>query len=790
MRFPLLHDSSGWWRLARLAALLLGLTLLIIGFWQHHLLAQLPWARTRDALQFATAASLLAGFGKWWLRLDFGHALVLVLAIAHALLVGLAPMLATGVLAAVALVLGDLLWPARTLRDLAIAMTIGLGLVAAAIGWTLGWRIHYSGVYAMLALLLLLWRRHALTRACAPLAQLLRQPWQIGWEGWLALCVVAYSATSAWLPTVQFDDLVFHLGLPSQLAQNGYYRLDALSEAWALAPWAGDALQAVAQMLAGVEARGAVDTLWLLLGVVLIWQLLAGLDVAVRWRWLGVALFASQPMTHTLLQSMQTELPSAAVLLAIAALLLDRTPVASAARMLALACLFGFALGLKLTMLAFVGPLGLWTLWRLRPLPWRVLPAALLLAFVVGGSSYVQAALLTGNPVLPLFNDVFHAVEFGPERLLDMRFQGLLTWRAPYELVMDSGRFSESLDGAGGFQWLALLFTLLLAARGAQARALLLVGLAGCVLMYSQVQYLRYLFPGLALLSLPLAIGLANTGRWTRWLAALLVALNVAAMSNSIWTVRDPPLAVRARVATVGTDAWLRTVMPERLLLRHLRATAGTNYSVLLLTEVAPYAAEAGGRGFSNSWYAPDLQARAKLASADASGEAYAQWFDELGLTHVSIRSASESSAVLAALAAHATVERREGEAALYRLRRAPAALRGLPPVDAAAANAPLAIDVLSPLRAAVAIEVAAHLRCEPAAGAIAVHMEAGGVVIGSDFQLCRSDGQVDLEFSARAASAQTLKLWFAAGPQVVYAIDEIEARVRNDLPAQRDRAR
>ena len=63
---------------------------------------------------------------------------------------------------------------------------------------------------------------------------------------------------------MQSDDVAYHLGLPAQLQATARYAMDARLQVWALAPWNGDVLQGVAQVLAGREARGALNALWLL----------------------------------------------------------------------------------------------------------------------------------------------------------------------------------------------------------------------------------------------------------------------------------------------------------------------------------------------------------------------------------------------------------------------------------------------------------------------------------------------------------------------------------------------
>lgn len=773
-------------------ALLCGSGLLAWGLWQYQTFAQFTFARTRDALQFAVAASLLAWLLGRVLRLDFTRSLAGVLVVAHGLMLGVASSAATLLLALAALSLGTLLVSARCLRTSAIALLVGLALIAAGIGWTLPLKVHYAGVYGTLAIGLIVWRRQPLWAALQPALALWRTPSPSSWESALAMLVVAYAATAAWLPTTQFDDLVYHLGLPWQLAENATYRFDPDTVAWGLSPWAGDVLQAVAQLLAGVEARGAVDTLWLLLAVTLLWQMLAALALSPRWRWLAVALYASQPMTHGLMQSMQTELPTAALVLACAALLIDATLVEDARRRLfVLAILGGCMLALKVSTLAFLGPLAVWLLISLRPLRIGSAIGATVLLVAVGGASYFYATVLSGNPVLPLFNDIFQSPDFLLERQTDWRFHGLATWTAPFDLVVDSSRHTESWDGAGGWQWLAALFALLLAIRQRPAGALILVGLSACTLLYLQIQYLRYLYPALALWSvaLPLILAHDEKGPWRRLTVVALVAGNVAAMSNVIWTVRDPPMAVWARHGTSTPAEYLRTTAPERLLLRHLRETRGRDYSVLMITEETPYIAEAAGHALSNSWYDPKLRARLKDAANDPSGSAYLSLFHELGLTHLTLRNGKNTPALTAAILHSAALERREGLAELYRLERPSLAVAGLP-TDGSALSFPLRLEPIGmPSTGAVAIEIDAHFSCTPVGAAVALRVEAAGRVIAQDYRTCGNGQTLVLQARGSAPTAAGMVLWLdGSNGSAQMRSRRFEVRVRNDLGASRDR--
>src|SRR5690606_7293954 len=90
-----------------------------------------------------------------------------------------------------------------------------------------------------------------------------------------------------------------------------------------LAPWAGDVLQAIPQVVAHAESRGPLNLTWLAAAALGLWRLGALLGLVPALRWAAMALYASLPLTASLLGGMQTETPAVAVALALAVVVLD-----------------------------------------------------------------------------------------------------------------------------------------------------------------------------------------------------------------------------------------------------------------------------------------------------------------------------------------------------------------------------------------------------------------------------------------------------------------------------------
>jgi hypothetical protein len=465
-----------------------------------------------------------------------------------------------------------------------------------------------------------------------------------------AVTVAGLASAGAWLPTMQHDDLAFHLGLPWQLMVHGRYALDPTHQVWALAPWAGDVLQGIAQVMADAEARGPLNAVWFVAGLAGLWRVATLLGAPAGLRWGAVALYASLPLTASLLGGMQTETAAVATMLGLALLALE-PEMEARRRVLAGACLFGLLCALKPLHAATALPLLAWLAWRLRrELRARDALLALAVILVLGGSSYAYAWSVAGNPVLPLLNDVFASPYFGTRAFDDPRWHAGLGVDVLWHLTFDTSRYNEGWDGAAGFAYVALAGAWLLALVHARTRALAACASFAILLPLLPLQYARYLHPGLALL-LPCLVVALHRALPPRAAIGAIVALCVAQLAfqaNAQWFLHTG--AIKRSLAALGRDApLLERYTPERLLAQRIRG-ASPDAVVLLLDAQAPYLAEFAGRGRTTDWYDPRLHARAAQASADPSGASWAALVRDAGASHVIVRPATLTSAQAAGL--------------------------------------------------------------------------------------------------------------------------------------------
>ncbi len=661
---PVANSPRRSWQIAILWA---GVPLCAVGLVQFRLWEQWHPGRFGELVLL----SLLAWGLAWPLRRFAGWtwaaALALPWCMALVWFAGVLPVAATVLMALAALALGSLL-VAR--ESAALQMTCGLIVLGATLSWLLPWPLHYRWSYLAVGLVLIALRRANLVVTLPAL----RREWNSAVSAapaasaW-AVLALGLASTGCWLPTMQPDDVGYHLRLPWELLEQGRYAMDPETHIWALAPWLGDVIHAFAQLISGAEARGPVNALWMLLTAAGVWHLGGTVGGDARSRWLAVALYASLPLTAVLAGSMQTETPTAAALVWLVVLIL-REPEAGRSSLRAGTILFGGLLALKLAAAAPAILLLPWAAWRHRH-ALRVGPAlaATAAALVLGASSYVYASLVAGNPVLPLFNGYFRSAYFPASDFSDLRWNAGFNLLLPWNATFDTGRYLEAFGGGGGFVLIALLGAWVLAVLQRRT-ALTAVMLAALILLpMIPMQYLRYAFPASVLL-LPLLVMTAMRidPRRAAWLLGGVCLLNFAFQSNGHWMLRTG--AIKETMLASGDDhVSFRHYTPERVLLAKWRGLAGAEGNVLAMDPDVPSVAEMGTHARTVSAYDPSLASAARAAEGDASGAAWAALLHRERIAAVLVRKTSLTAAQRAGLVrVNATLADEVGEAQLWTL--------------------------------------------------------------------------------------------------------------------------
>jgi 4-amino-4-deoxy-L-arabinose transferase-like glycosyltransferase len=486
----------------------------------------------------------------------------------------------------------------------------------------------------------------------------------------LAVAVVGFAAVFTWLPSLNPDDNAAHLLLGNQLLADGYFHLDASTQISSVSPWFNNAIQGLLQLVSGAEARSGTGLLWLLFGAAGAFRLAKALRADDATALLAMAVYASHPLTAYYGTTLQVDGASAACLLHLATLCIGvQRNDDEAAVPLLVGVLCGILAAMKITNLVYLGFIGPWLLWRYasRGQASRIL-MVVGAAALVAGSSYFYATVVTGNPLFPMYNGIFKSPYMPPVNFADARWHAGFGPKVLWDLTFASGEYMEAYTGAAGLALLALAGASLVAllSGGWRAGLTLLAMLAGAV-VFSQVQYLRYVFPAMALAGTVAVVVFFSLGqrRIGLGLMAVFIVAQLGLVNTSNWILNA---GVAEQMLTEGPASVKRIedrFVPERAMVRQLAARKD-RFCLLLAEPMTAYVALAPGRSLTTAFYDSRMNALAQWANQDASGARWRQNLNSIGVTDVELRPAMATPALLAALSAEKFATSDTGEAQLW----------------------------------------------------------------------------------------------------------------------------
>jgi hypothetical protein len=402
-----------------------------------------------------------------------------------------------------------------------------------------------------------------------------------------------------------------HLLIPTQLHVFGHWQFDP-SLSFAFFPIGADNLFACAYVMGGELAAKLINLAALLLAALLLFDIVRGCH-GERLARVAVMLLLGIPVTLIVTASLFVENTLCLLTTASVRLLIlqrrepDRTALIGLAIVLpALAAvkLHGVVVGIGAAAIA------LYNLRRiaLRRQDWLMFGVTAAVAGTLGASAYLCAWVRTANPVFPLMNDVFRSPFWPPIAFVDSRYIGHLTMDLLYRMTFATDRFLEAQAGALGFAFIALLaagaVAALLSSLPDVITALLVAGIYS-VIVLTQEQYVRYLFPVFPLLLIVCMHALAVMARLhiLRPLLAVGVAalalLDITRLPSAGWILRDTDL--RALFDPQRRQAMLRDQVPERLANEAINALDADAPRVIYASD--PYGALLHGTPIYTNWY-------------------------------------------------------------------------------------------------------------------------------------------------------------------------------------------
>ena len=489
--------------------------------------------------------------------------------------------------------------------------------------------------------------------------------------------VLSFHLAMVALPERYFDAMAMHLYIPSYISAHRAWSYDAGNYAFAYTPIGADMLYAQMFLLQGEAAARLLNFTAFAFTCLATFQIAARCCSRSSAIW-AIALLVSVPLTLIESATLFVENTAALFITTTVLALIAADFRIRIADYLAMIVLISAASVVKLhgaIVAALLGPLAAFLLFRARTTPRPLARFAIITVAGAGAAlwPYLYAFTKTGNPVLPLFNNIFKSPFFAPVEFVDSRWIGKFSPSFLYDATFATGGFVEAYNGALGFTFMVFLGAGIVAAIQRRDRIALFCGGFGLfliVMLSIKTQYLRYLLIFFPLLIVLVAVAIDHLRQIRPMRLPLMIVIAAVALLNVYKMPAGGWILGVSDLRACCSENLRRQLelgqAPERIANRILNDAAGPLARVLYVSN--PYGGLSTGTAIYSGWY--NTAFGTEFASVTTEAQ-FASLMTKVRPTHIvfdtSGLSALEKSAGVY-LNAKATLLNRIGRLAIYQL--------------------------------------------------------------------------------------------------------------------------
>ena len=590
---------------------------------------------------------------------------------------------ALGLLALTAAVIGrkltsNLQWIKQA--DLAMHLTIGYALLLGVLQVSVHFAVNTRELFTLVPIVFLSICYRETAKICRELAEALRMPFRMEAAAFVLPAGVALSMlVFVALPETHSDALIVNLRMTHQVQINGMWDFASDLNSWASWPKGAVWLSTAHYLLAGEAGARLFNWFAIFTTSLLLYREAVRLGFTTN-TWLSVALFLSTPIafwcSFVLFDDAVFGLFVTAAIISAVNSSEKLTPGGVFVTLL----LCSAAMATKITGLLILPVIVAIYLYRfviLKPVDGICISKQQLMKYmlaglpimIIGTVPYIFSYIKTGNPIFPLYNDIFKAENYPVVRFQDLRWSSDLGWDSIYKMASNSSMFMEGKNWTFGVQH-ALLFIPVAIEIFLRRKNVALVqyGLAiviFSVLVFSQMHYIRYLYPMFPIYAILVASFLHRAN--SREMKKLVYAVSILVIAINLVNVKSLNMLYSFDFkswAPVETRNFVD--YSEKSLNETVNLEYGKSAKVLYLHRA--YSAGLDGTALNYHWASHSI-----TAAVDSSKNLMdvARLIREFGITHIILDediSKSTPSLFTSAVASISRLQRQVGSSQLWKI--------------------------------------------------------------------------------------------------------------------------
>ncbi len=389
-------------------------------------------------------------------------------------------------------------------------LLLGSGLYASIISLTARYPINSTMTFAFLLIIPLVFRYKDFKSLLNIDHFINLKKFHFTWHDSLITLLLIYYFLLFLMPEVGHDALSGHLFIAGQMSQIGSWSFNVSNYVWAVMPMLADWIFTFGYMISGEAGSrllnyGALCLLALLIRDFIIY--LGGNASGVKW---ALLLFLSTPLTFLEGSTHYVELIWSLFLLStIYEFIRSFYRKNGLPNLYVTPILFAFSAASKAVSLCYIPGLLIVFFINIKSIFKKINFFHFFIIIIIGSLialiPYINAWLITGNPIFPFFNAFFKSKFYALSNFDNPIYSKGLTWDILYRVTFNTEKYLESSAGGAGFYWILLFIPTLyitIVAYNKKILSVLLFAIAGAVFTFMGSAYIRYIFISYILLCL------------------------------------------------------------------------------------------------------------------------------------------------------------------------------------------------------------------------------------------------------------------------------------------------